>query len=174
LPEIAFVPCRFSHYTGIQGQQRLNKGTRTKNSTSVPIQKGQRRRKKRRRPEEQRRKAQSEGRETQSACPGKGGETKGAAAGKGNQGETAQPPHEGRGQAENHSDPPYPEGSPRNQAKKEQEISNTQETSRETKRLRDGETQEDQDLPSNKKHKPPQESTKAAILEETGREGKEK
>jgi hypothetical protein len=33
---------------------------------------------------------------------------------------------------------------------------------------------EDQDLPSIKKHKPPQEPAKAAIPHETGREGKEK
>jgi hypothetical protein len=94
--------------------------------------------------------------------------------------ETAQPLYEGRGQAENHSDPPpYPEGRPPEAGQEgaggqQTKAGNTQETSRATKRLRDGETQEDQDLSSKKKHNNPQEPAKAAIPEETGRDGKEK
>jgi hypothetical protein len=67
---------------------------------------------------------------------------------------------------------------PEAQAKKEQGVSRprggtTQETNRSNKRLR-GKTQEDQDLPTTKNQKAPQEPAKAAIPEETGQEGKEK
>jgi alpha 1,3-mannosyltransferase len=71
---------------------------------------------------------------------------------------------------------PTPTAAPRKRVTKEQAVSGpkegtTQETNRASKRLCDGEAQEDQGLPTNKKQKAPQELAKA---EETVREGKEK
>jgi hypothetical protein len=74
---------------------------------------------------------------------------------------------------------PTLKASPRKQGTKEQAVSGpgegtTQEPNRATKRLHDGEAQEEQDLPTSKKQKAPQEPANAEILEATGSEGKEK